>query len=96
MKDFSGAGKPAGALATGTPRLADGPDQPGLHWIDGSAQLVPVEAQARFQAQGIACAQADGFNLWLRQQQARDPVSAGRRQGQLEAILTGVNCTGIS
>ena len=54
-----GPGKTPGALTIRPTGLADRPQQASLHRVDIGRQLVPVEAQAGLQPQGVTRTQAD-------------------------------------
>ncbi len=87
---LAGAGEAACPRAAGAPHLLDGPVQRGLGGRGGGVDVVAVEAQAGFQPQRIACAEADGLHLGLGQQRARQRLGLGGGHGDLEAVLARV------
>ncbi len=84
------AGEPAGACTVGTSHFLHGPIQGPFHRRGGGVQIIAIQAQAGFQAQGIACTQANGFDFGLRQQRARQRLGVGRWHRNLEAVFAGV------
>ncbi|MDT4843046.1 hypothetical protein FQZ97_769640 [compost metagenome] len=84
------AGEAAGPCAIGAAGLGDGPGQAGLDRRGGRAHVMAVEAQAGFQAQRVAGAEADGPDLRLGQQRTGQGFGLGHRHGDLVAVFAGV------
>jgi hypothetical protein len=66
--DHGGSGVAAGARSAGAAHLLDGPGQAGFDRAGGGVDVVAVQAQAGFQAQRVACAQAGRLDFGLGQQ----------------------------
>ena len=80
----------AGKAALDAPPLLDRPGEPGLDRIDRLVELVAVEAQARFEPQRIARAEADRRDLRIGQQPPREGFRLVGGQRDLESVLAGV------
>ena len=86
LLDDRGAGEAALLAAL----LADAPQQARLDRRGRGVDVVAVEAEAGFEAQRIARAQADRLDLGLGQQLAGDGLGGVGRRRDLEAVAAGV------
>jgi hypothetical protein len=84
-----GAGEAAGARAARAAHLLHRPVQGGLDRRGGGVDVVAVQAQAGFQAQRVARAQAHGLDLGLCQQGTRQRFGLVVHR-DLEAVFAGV------
>ena len=80
----------AGKAALEAPPLLDRPGEPGLDRIDRLVELVAVEAQARFEPQRIARAEADRRDFGIGEQPPREGLRLVGGQRDLETVLAGV------
>ena len=80
----------AGEAALHATFLADAPQENRLDGRGGGVDVVAVEAEAGFEAQRIARAQADRLDLRLGQKLARDGIGGIGRRRDLEAVAAGV------
>mmetsp|Transcript_21803 Transcript_21803/g.85364 ORF Transcript_21803/g.85364 Transcript_21803/m.85364 type:complete len:361 (+) Transcript_21803:556-1638(+) len=88
--DDGRAGVATGTGATGAAHLLDRPGDARLDRRGGGVDVVAVQAQAGFQAQRIARAQADGLDLGVCQQLAGQGDGVVRVNGDFEAVFAGV------
>src|SRR4029077_1893624 len=74
-----------------------GPDEARLDRVGGLVDVVPIQGEARLQAQGVARAEADRLDSVRfsgREQRVPDPGRVGVRDEHLEAVLAGVPRSG--
>ena len=79
-----------GEAALGTPALADGPGQRRLDGRGGFVDVVAVQTEPGFQAQGIAGAEARRPDLRLIEEQAGQALRLLGGDRDLESVLAGV------
>src|SRR5689334_14807506 len=77
LGEFAGDARRAGEVAALAAGLVDGEGEVGLDGADGLVQVVAVERQAGLQAQGIACAQADGLHPRVGEEGRPDAFGVG-------------------
>ena len=85
-----GTDKAPGARAAAAAHFLHGPVQASLYGGGGDVEIVAVQAQARFQAQRVARAQANGLNFRLCQQGARQGFGLRGGYGDFKAVFARV------
>ncbi len=80
----------AGKSAFVAAAFSDRPDKIRLHGGCGLVDVVAVEAEARFQAERVAGAQANRLHQRMGEQRARQIFGPVGDDGNLEAVLAGI------
>ncbi|MNJ49373.1 hypothetical protein D3C77_445970 [compost metagenome] len=89
-EDLLGTREATGTATIGASHLGDGPQQARLDWGGLRVHVMAVEAQAGFQAQGVASPQTNGCHFRFGQQATGKCFGLVGRYRNLETVFAGV------